>query len=457
MNTRKLLLIGCLLTALVVSLTGTLAYLTDTDSDVNVMTLGNVDIVQTENGEEGFHQSQPLYPAYYEGEPDASAEGAVEKRVNVQNVGESDAYIRTVFAFEAGELSKEEFEANLHLLWNVDEAELNWVAEKVTIRDEQYFLAWYAYPDAVNAGTEAGETLLGIVMDKGADSDVMNKLGDKDYKILVVTQAVQTANLDALYASEGAAGVLDTAFGELSATSHPWMDWDGISDEEGDQAPDSAVFVSNAEELKQAIEDGASQIVLIADIDIDETTDFMFKDSSGAPLYMYHKDITLFLNGHNINVSENALLAGKTYANGALLVRYSNLDIVGEGSINAENQSIGIYGWAHSNINIYGGTYTGNASNRNESAIYVNNPNVVINVYGGDFTNCEYAFNVYNDHDYPTPVIILHEGIEFKQFLKNGTDLVMQDINAGRIAVADGCTLETSTVDGVVWYKVVKE
>jgi hypothetical protein len=234
------------------------------------------------------------------------------------------------------------------------------------------------------------------------------------------------------------------------------MDWDGISDEEGDQAPDSTVFVSNAEELKQAIEDGASQIVLIADIDIDETTDFMFKDSNGAPLYMYHKDITLFLNGHNINVRENALLAGKTYANGALLVRYSNLDIVGEGSINAENQSIGIYGWAHSNINIYGGTYTGNASNRNESAIYVNNPNVVINVYGGDFTKCDYAFNVYNK-ECPTPVIILHEGIEFKQFLKNGTDLVMQDINAGRIAMAEGCTLQTTEVDGVVWYKVVKE
>lgn len=456
MNTRKLLLIGCLLTALVVSLTGTLAYLTDTDSDVNVMTLGNVDIVQTENGEEGFHQSQPLYPAYYEGEPDASANGAVEKRVNVQNVGESDAYIRTVFAFEAGELSKEEFEANLHLLWNVDEAELNWVAEKVTIRDEQYYLAWYAYPDAVNAGTEAGETLMGVVMDKGADSDVMNKLGDKDYKILVVSQAVQTANLDTLFAAEGSAGVLDTAFGELSETSHPWMDWDGKSDEEGDQAPDGTAFVSNAEELAQAIKDGAAEIVLIDDIVADETTDFMFKNSNGAPWHFRYNDVTLFLNGHSITVEDDALLDGKNYANGGLLVQHSTLNIVGEGSINTENQSIGVYGWANSNINIYGGTYTGNASNRNESAIYVNNANVVINVYGGDFTKCDYAFNVYNK-DCPTPVIILHEGIEFRQFLKNGTDLVMQDINAGRIAVADGCTLETSTVDGVVWYKVVKE
>jgi len=457
MRNRKFLLIVSLLLALATTLGGTLAYLSDTDSDINIMTLGNVDIVQQENGEDGFHQSQPLYPAYYTGEPDTNATGAVEKRVNIKNTGSTDAYVRTVFAFEAGELTKEEFDQFIHPMWNVDETALTWEADKVTIKDEQYFLAWYTYPAAVEANTETDATLLGVVMDKDADSGVMTKLGDSDYNILVVSQAVQTVNMDTLYAAEGAAGVLNTAFGELSEASHPWMDWNGLDDEDGDQSPDDTVFVSNAAELIQAIEDGAAHIMLIDDIVVDETVDFMFKNNNGAPLYLKNKDITLYLNGHDITVEDDALLEGKTYANGALLVHYSTLNIVGEGSLNTENQSIGVYGWAHSNINIYGGTYTSNSSNRNESAIYVNNPNVMIHVYGGDFTNCDYAFNVM-DSCGSTACIVLHEGIEFKQFLKNGTiDVIQSDINNGRIVLAEGCTMQTTTIDGVTWHKVVKE
>ena len=50
-------------------ISGTVAYLTDTDEDVNVMTLGNVDIEQNEeewNEDktelEDFSQNKPLYP-----------------------------------------------------------------------------------------------------------------------------------------------------------------------------------------------------------------------------------------------------------------------------------------------------------------------------------------------------------------------------------------------------------
>ena len=61
-----------------VSIGATLAYLTDTDEDVNVMTLGKVKIDQleyervdpeTENGEadvQEFHDNKPLYPAVTE-------------------------------------------------------------------------------------------------------------------------------------------------------------------------------------------------------------------------------------------------------------------------------------------------------------------------------------------------------------------------------------------------------
>ena len=48
MKNRKLLLIISVVLALTMSLGGTLAYLTDTDADVNTMVLGNVKIAQNE-------------------------------------------------------------------------------------------------------------------------------------------------------------------------------------------------------------------------------------------------------------------------------------------------------------------------------------------------------------------------------------------------------------------------
>ena len=48
MKKRSLLMAASLVLALLVATTGTLAYLSDVDSDVNVMTLGNVKIEQIE-------------------------------------------------------------------------------------------------------------------------------------------------------------------------------------------------------------------------------------------------------------------------------------------------------------------------------------------------------------------------------------------------------------------------
>ena len=81
---RKLLLVAAIVMSVVLSVGSTMAYLTSTVSDVNVMTLGNVEIAQHEyervvnaNGEyelvtsprgEGyklqeFSQAKPLFPA----------------------------------------------------------------------------------------------------------------------------------------------------------------------------------------------------------------------------------------------------------------------------------------------------------------------------------------------------------------------------------------------------------
>ena len=122
MSKRTLMMVVALVAALALTATGTLAFLTDTDSDVNVMTLGNVDITQLENGlaDSGFKNGQPLYPAYYEDEIDwKTSNGVVDKEVTVENTGASDAFVRTWFAFEAGDMTFDEFEKNILLNLNI--------------------------------------------------------------------------------------------------------------------------------------------------------------------------------------------------------------------------------------------------------------------------------------------------------------------------------------------------
>ena len=186
--------------------------------------------------------------------------------------------------------------------------------------------------------------------------------------------------------------------------------------------------------------------VLEEDLVIDSTTEFMYTDSNGAPLHFYGVKGILDLNGHNITVTEDALLSGKTFANGALLIQYSNIDIIGEGSIIANNQSSAVYAWANCTVNIYGGTYGGNGHDRDVSAVYVNNASVMVNVFGGNYTDCKYAFNAH-DNCGSTPVITLHEGITYNDYLKGGkTDVIQADLNAGRIVIAEG--LEIVKSDG---------
>ena len=195
-------------------------------------------------------------------------------------------------------------------------------------------------------------------------------------------------------------------------------------------------------------------IVLEDDIVINSSDDFMYTDSNGAPLHFYGVKGVLDLNGHSITVTPDALLSGKAHANAVILVQYSNISIIGEGSIVAQNKSIPVYAWANGSVDIYSGNYVTNAYERNESSVYVNNASITVNVYGGTFTESAYAFNVH-DNCGTTPVIVLHEGISYSDFFKGTTDLIASDINKGRIVIADGCELVEYEENSVAMNKVV--
>lgn len=186
-----------------VSIAGTIAYLQDEDSDVNVMTMGNVKIEQLEYervvGESGnwipaseadkygytpdtvqtFTQSKPLYPAYFadgnikwddrNGSEAASGDGShqqswgqvgasgsnqlfddsvknvQDKFVFVKNTGKSDAYVRTLIALEQGNVAADNFKNIIMTNSNKDHWDWETVATDVEIAGNKYYVLCATY------------------------------------------------------------------------------------------------------------------------------------------------------------------------------------------------------------------------------------------------------------------------------------------------------------------------
>lgn len=457
MKNRKMLLVASLVLALAMSLGGTLAYLTDTDDAVNVMTLGNVNIEQWENGKpHGFIQGQALYPAHYTEEEFENATtiiGGIEKRVDVKNIGSSDAYVRTVFAFEVGDLTEEEFLSDLHFQWYKNDAEnvdvaaaLQWAKDTagklipVSIKDSKYYLAWYVYPEKIAANAQAGETLQGVVMDKHADNDTVAALGET-YEILVVSQACQTVNFEDL----GAAGALDVAFKALSAQSHPWIDLDDPTNE-NDQEPDGVktpVLVKTIDEMRAAMKIPGVKIVLADDLKAD--------DDKGTGYCLYAKyDCEIDLNGHDIIVD----LSGKEFYGVIYALNGAQVDIVGEGDILIDG-GVGPFIWCTGSngataVNIYGGNWTQDSADFGAAnyceGLYANRAGAV-NIYGGVF-NWK-GFEQYTINESREGVVTVYGGtfINFDPSSANDGSYV-----------AEGYKVVSETqANGDIWYTVIPE
>lgn len=216
---------------------GTMAYFTDYESAKNVMTMGNVDIEQIElercptGGLQPFTQGKILLPMG--GDTDwaeekitvngdsfkvFASENALDKIVTVKNNGNSDAYVRTIVALEAG---KTEAEAdslwynNLAVSDNSDGTQV--ICEDndlyVKIGDTWFIIVVYTYGDAIAAGTESVPSLTGVgLYAETTKEDVANLEGD--YSVLVLSQAVQASDM-----GSDAGAALDLAFGDVNATN----------------------------------------------------------------------------------------------------------------------------------------------------------------------------------------------------------------------------------------------
>lgn len=261
MKNRKLLLIVSLIAALTISLGGTIAYLTDTDSDVNVMTLGNVDIVQLENGQEenGFAQGAHLYPAYYDEEIDwANTPGVLDKEVSVKNIGPSDAYVRTWFAFEAGGLSFENFQKYILLNMNDgDDSPWEWAwdtstAYSITDSDgntAQYYIAVATLKEALPSGDTTAASLIDVAMSKDATNAQVEPMGT-EYNVLTFTQAMQTVNFESTAPSDALNIGFDTAgTNGVDFAKHPWID--GVESADAMTVPGTSIRLVKSDKAQK--------------------------------------------------------------------------------------------------------------------------------------------------------------------------------------------------------------
>ncbi len=316
MKLKNILLHGLsLVLVAALAIGGTVAYLQDDDSDVNVMTLGNVKIEQheyervVENGEykketingadsyvlKDFTQGKPLLPAteidangqpynYGAGDYDGTRvkmsqvgshgsmdvfvnENAVDKFVTVENTGKTDAYVRTIIAYELGSVSEDKFEDVIMTscfmtaqgVWKVTDI------GAVEIDGNNYFVSEYIYNGAKALGgvhengvLPAGDTtypsLAQVYMKATATNEDVEKIdGNKNgtYDILVVSQAVQVAGF------ADAETALNAGFGDITTTNHPWADGVNIP-----------AVVEDADGLVEALESG-KDVVLNDDVKID--------------------------------------------------------------------------------------------------------------------------------------------------------------------------------------------
>lgn len=398
MKHRTLLLCLALVFSAALAIGGTMAYLQDTDEDVNVMTLGNVHIEQLEyervvengawvsTGEEDkygytpdeiqpFTQDKPLYPAVFvdgvikwddrNGNQNASGEGShqqswaqvvskdgtptsgsnqlfddsvknvIDKFVFVENTGKSDAYVRTWFAFEQGDVPADEFKSVI--MTNTNQTHWSWetVATDVTIEDSKYVIlcATYLGPKSNATGILAPgavtyPSLLQVYMKPEAGNEEVNAIdGNKDgkYNILVVSQAVQTAGFaDAKTALNEAFGTNPPAF----STTQKYPEAEITPPEEG--AVFSTLSLRSGETVSIESLETDTPLVIEGEGTIMLGNANVTSTASGTPGLMFSTGSKVTLN-----VTGTSTFTGATGGDGITIEEDADVVITGNGKLTA--------------------------------------------------------------------------------------------------------------------------
>lgn len=380
----------------------------ETDTVYNVMTSGNVKIEMLEyeravddNGNwipapeynvtfgadtytpdklQPFTQGKPLYPAVYNnvsntmawddrngsqvasgagshqqgwaqiGAPgsnqlfDDSVANVIDKFVFVKNTGSYNAYVRTVFAFEAGNLTPDEFDEMMHVNANGGSWDIAFDKDEMvpaTINGVNYYIGVATYKrngGVVTPGEITRPSLLQLFLDPEATNETVESFGDT-YDILVITQATQVEGFEDLDGDGMTADdALDRAFGAINATQNPWTG----------KTVSIPNIANTPDEFADLLENGGS-ITLGNDIDADET----IVVPEGAT-------VELDLNGMTLTSLNNAI------------ENHGTLVISGNGVIDATEAGTNALAFDnYGTVIINGGTFKGEFSSASNATLII--------------------------------------------------------------------------------------
>lgn len=512
-----LTILGLALVA-VLSVAGTLAYLQDDDSDVNVMTMGNVKIAQHEyervQNEDGtyptkeidgktsyilkeFTQDKPLYPAIipnggtvggvtwdYDSIPVRMSQvkshggasvfntpNAQDKFVTVENTGRSDAYVRTIIAFEVGTATLEDpaypyqpliaSEIRAEIPENNKNGKQPWTYGYTgfkTINGNKYLVYELIYTGAMtssgwkheNGVLPAGETtypnLSQVYLASRAtneDVEALDGNGNGKYDILVLSQAVQTKGFD------NAQAALDTAFGKAADKAVEWFGgisvfdtWDGETDTSWFNA-DANYTLTTAEQLAgfaELVNGGESfkgkTITLASNIDLVNKEWTPIGNSSNT------FQGTFDGNGNtisNLNVAmegkSNVGLFGMTTDGSVKNVHIDNAKVVGRLNVGvvagtpytSKYENIKVTG----KITVEGMSYVGAIGGKNA---YANWTDITVDVEEGSYVKANSVENGTAYRTYVGGVVgFMGEGGHTMSNVKSNIDVIGSTIDAGGI------------------------
>jgi len=248
---------------LALAITGTIAYLTDRDSDVNVFTWGNVDITLNED----FEQGATLIPGV-----------DITKDVTVSNVGKSDAWVWVKIAMPAvldhDDASKNVIHFNYAKdsvadgYWNWTKNDGAWnVAKNVVIEGKEYNVYTVLYETALKPGEETKySAMTKVYLDTAVDIDPDGNL----HKVAngVVTDIdwnIHTDGVPMIYVSAYAtqAQGFDTVGEAYAAYNTQWG-------KNGEEWATPTLTVNNADQLNDYVAISGN-LTFGADIETDTT------------------------------------------------------------------------------------------------------------------------------------------------------------------------------------------
>ena len=338
-------LVACLSRVASLAVGGSIAYLQSTDSTVNVMTLGNVDIkireyergidangdyetITTSRGNgyklvpytnddahlmpavgtiTGYDSTRVFFEQFGEGhelgamdvfKPDFK--NVQDKFVFIENAGKSDAYIRTYIAYEIGSMENALTDGYIMLNANV-----SWKRNDIgtmKIDNNNYYVVEYVYdgnfypeggtvkpnengrhPDGiVHPGEWTYNNLAQIYLASKVENEHIEKIdGNKNGKLDILVLAQGVQAAG----FEDAETALDTAFPKGTTDAEIAAT---VAEWFGDVTPVHSA--ATADELKAALAEGGT-VVLTADVELD--ADETITVAAG-------KEVTLDLGGHKI-------------------------------------------------------------------------------------------------------------------------------------------------------------